>query len=173
MTGVGRISVPSGQFAEEFFNVTSVEKQLKNCSDLERKIKLAAIRDYFIHVKNDTFDNLVHKLLIEDISKKHEIILMIPCFPHSGIDNQIPLFDITQFESKFWNLDKPIPWSDTARDARKCHMCEENNLMLGKEIYNWVTTGNYNLNPANFKIPTKEFSHYFRPDFDILGNKPQ
>ena len=47
-------------------------------------------------------------------------------------------------------------------------MCEENNLMLGQEVYNWVKTGNYNLTPDKFKTPTKEFSHYFRKHFKIL-----
>ena len=173
VTHPGRISVPVGNQEENYVNAALVENALKNCFDFERKIKLAAIRDYFIYVKNDKFDNLVHKLLIEDISKKHKAALIIPCFPNSGIDNQIPLIDISHFEAKFWNLSDPIPWSDTVRDARKCHMCEENNLMLGQEIYNWVKTGNYNLNPANFKTPTKEFSHYFRPDFEILGSKSQ
>lgn len=167
VTHSGRISVPVGIGNQEeyYVNAALVEDALKNCFDFERKIKLAAIRDYFLYVKNDKFDNLVHKLLIEDISRKHEVILMIPAFPNSGIDNQIPLIDISFFESKFWNLNWIYPDSDAGHDARKCHMCEENNLMLGKEIYNWVKTGNYKLNPANFKTPTKEFSHYFRLDF--------
>jgi hypothetical protein len=171
VTAPGRISVPLGQFAEEFFNVPSVEKQLKHCFDLERKIKLNAIRDYFIYVKNDTFDNLVHKLLIEDISKKHQDTLMIPCFAHSGIDNQISLVAIPRFEADFWNMEEIMPWSDTEYDARKCHMGEENNLMLGQEIHNWVRTGNYNLSQENFKTPTKEFTHYFRTDFRILQSR--
>ena len=173
VTAPGRISVPSGQFAEEFFNVPSVETQLKLCFDVNRKIKLNAIRDYFMYVKNDTFDNLVHKLLIEDISNKHKDTLIIPCFAHSGIDNQIPLIDIPRFEAAFWKIEEIMPWSDTEYDARKCHMCEENNLMFGKEIFNWAKTGNYNLSRENFKSPTKEFSHYFRTDFRILRSKQQ
>jgi hypothetical protein len=168
VTGPGRISVPESDQREEFFNLTSVEKHLENCVDFKRKIKLNAILNYFIHVKNDTFDNLVHKLLIEDILKKHGDMLAIPCFAHSGIDNQIPLIAIPRFEADFWNMEEVMPWSDTEYDARKGHMCEENNLMLGQEIYNWVKTGNYNLSRENFKTPTKEFTHYFRTDFRIL-----
>ena len=44
-------------------------------------------------------------------------------------------------------------------------MCEENNLMLGQQIYDWVKTGNYKLVQKNLKTPTKEFTHYFRNDF--------
>jgi hypothetical protein len=171
VTSPGRISVPSGQFAEEFFNVTSVEKHLKYCFDVNRKIKLNAIRDYFMYVKNDTFDEVIHRLIIEDVLKKHKDILMIPCFAHSGIDNQIPLVAIPRFEAAFWKMEEIMPWSDTEYDARKSHMCEENNLMLGQEIYDWVETGNYNLSQENFKTPTKEFTHYFRNDPRILQSK--
>jgi hypothetical protein len=173
VTTPGRISVPIGNATEEFFNVTSVEKQLKYCFDFERKIKLNAICDYFMYVKNDTFDDLVHKLLIEDILKKHTDMLVIPCFAHSGIDNQIPLIAIPRFEAEFWKMKEIMPWSDTEYDARKGHMCEENNLMLGQEIYNWIKTGNYNLSREKFKTPTKEFNHYFRTDPNILRRRQQ
>ena len=172
VTSPGRISVPLGDITEDF-NISALKHKLRNCSDAKRKIQLTAIRDYFIYVKNDTFDNLVHKLLLEDILKKHRDILIIPCFENSGIDNQIPLFNISHFEAKFWNLTDILPWSDTEYDSRKCHMCEENNLMLGQEIHNWVRTGNYNLNQENFKTPTKEFTHYFRTDPHILLSRQQ
>jgi hypothetical protein len=169
VTSPGRLSVPtSDNRTEEFFSSRAVEIQLKNCIDYERKRKLNAISDYFVYVKNDTFDSVVHKLLIEDISKKHNDILMIPCFVDSGIDEQMPLRNISAFEAKFWNMNEILPNSDTVYDARKCHMCEENNLMLGQEIYNWVKTGNYSLTQENFKTPTKEFSHYFRTNPRIL-----
>jgi hypothetical protein len=171
VTSPGRITVPSGTQTEDYFNVIQVEKELKSCFDFERKIKLNAIRDYFIYVKNDTFDNLTHKLLVDHISKKHDNILMIPCFVNSGIDNQIPLFNISHFEANFWNLEEILPNTDTVYDARKCHMCEENNLMLGKEIVNWVNTGNFILDSTKFMKPGKEFNHYFRTDYKILRNR--
>jgi hypothetical protein len=170
VTSSGRISVPLGNTTEEF-NVSALHHKLRNCADAKRKIQLTAIRDYFMYVKNDIFDNLVHKLLLEDISKKHNSMLMIPCFANSGIDNQIPLVAIPRFEADFWNMEEVMPWSDTEYDARKCHMGEENNLMLGQEIHNWVRTENYNLNQENFKTPTKEFTHYFRTDPIILRSR--
>ena len=170
ITSPGRINIVEDNGLETpWFSLRQVETELKNCHDYEKKIKLSAIRDYFIYVKNDKFDEVIHKLLIEDILKKHKNTLMIPCFAHSGIDNQIPLFDISRFEADFWNMEEIIPWSDTKCDARKCHMCEENNLMLGKEIFNWVNTGNFILDPIKFIKPTKEFTHYFR----ILQSRQQ
>jgi hypothetical protein len=75
---------------------------------------------------------------------------------------------IPRFEADFWKMEEIMPWGNTVYDSRKGHMCEENNLMLGQVIYNWVETGNYNLFRENFKTPTKEFTHYFRTDFRIL-----
>jgi hypothetical protein len=169
VTSPGRITVQmEDKRNEDWFSFSQVENELKHCFDVARKIKLNAIRDYFIYVKNSTFDDVVHKLLIEDISKKHNDILMLPCFGHSGISNQTPLIDLAAFEAKFWNMKELLPNSDTEYDARKCHLCDENNLMLGQEMYNWIKTGSYSLKQENFKTPTKEFSHYFRPDPRIL-----
>jgi hypothetical protein len=169
VTTPGRITVQmEDEQNRDWFNFSQVENELKHCFDVERKIKLNAIRDYFIYVKNSTFDDVVHKLLIEDISKKHNDMLMLPCFEWSGIANQIPLFDIPKFEAKLWNMKDLLPNSDTEYDARKCHLCDENNLMLGQEMYHWIKTGSYSLKQENFKIPTKEFSHYFRTDPRIL-----
>lgn len=171
VTHPSRITVPMDGETVDWFNLSQAELELKRCVNYERRVKLKAIRDYYIHVKNDDYDNLTHKLMINNILQKHNDILMIPCFEHSGIDDKIPLVNISYFEAKFWNLKSPLPNGDTIYDARKCHMSEEHNLMLGKEIYNWINTGNYNLNSENFKTPTREYSHYFRSHFDILLGK--
>jgi hypothetical protein len=174
ITNPGRISVPMDGTIKDF-NIGSIERHLKLCVNVERQIILNAIRDYFIYVKNDEFDEVVHRLLVEDISNKHNDMLMIPCFDRSGIDNQTPLLDISKFEADFWNIEEIIPQADLLRqDSRKAHMCEENNLMLGQEIYNWIKTGSFSLKHENFKTPTKEFSHYFRTDFlHLIKNKDE
>lgn len=165
ITNPGRISVPMDSTIKDF-NPGSIERHLRNCVNPERKLILNAILDYFIYVKNDDFDEVVHRLLVEDISNKHNDMLMIPCFDQSGIDNQTPLLDISKFEAEFWGIEEIIPQTDpTRQDSRKAHMCEENNLMLGQEMYNWIKTGSFSIKHENFKTPTKEFSHYFRTDF--------
>lgn len=173
VTHPSRITVPMDNGTTDWFNFSQAEQELKHCVDYNRSVKLKAIRNYFIHVKNDEYDNLVHKLMIKDISEKHNSVLMIPCFKTSGIDNKTPLIDVSRFEAAFWklNVEAPLPMEDNMYDARKCHMCEENNLMLGQEIYNWVKNGNYNLNPEKFKTPTREFKHYFRTHWQLLLGK--
>jgi hypothetical protein len=68
-------------------------------------------------------------------------------------------------------MEEIIPQADLSRqDSRKAHMCEENNLMLGQDVYTWIKTGSFILKQENFKTPTKEFTHYFRNDPRILQN---
>ena len=173
VTNPSRITVPMDNTTVDWFSFSQVEYQLKYCVDNERRVKLQAIYDYFIHVQNNEYDNITHALMVKDISEKNNGVLMLPCFEQSGIDDKMPLIKISEFEAKFWNFtDTILPNWDNVYDARKCHLCEENNLMLGQEIYNWIKTGNYNLTPEQFKEPTKEFTHYFRKHFDILlGNR--
>jgi hypothetical protein len=169
VTTPGRITVPMDNITVDWYSYSQARNELKYATNPARRTKLKAICDYFIHVKNDDYDNVTHKLMIKDILEKHDSVLMLPCFENSGIDGKIPLLKISEFEANFWNFKNTIlPNSDTEYDSRKCHMCEENNLMLGQEVYNWVKTGNYNLTPDKFKTPTKEFSHYFRKHFKIL-----
>ena len=101
-------------------------------------------------------------MLIERISKTHNSMLMIPSFDHSRIQELMPFVKISEFEASFWNLTDVLPNNENLHDARKCHMCEENNLMVGEEIFNWIKTDKFNLDPKKFKTPTREFEHYFR-----------
>jgi hypothetical protein len=163
VTSPGRISLPDkdGKYSH-WYGPAMVEKDLATCFDYNKKVRLNAVRDYFMYVKNDKFDNLVHDLLIENISKKHDSMLMIPSFIYSRIRSSMPFIKISEFEAAFWNLKDVLPHSLGLQDARKCHMCEENNLMVGEEVFNWVKTDKFNLDPKKFNIPTREFDYYFR-----------
>jgi len=163
VTSPGRISLPDkdGKYSH-WYGPAMVEEDLATCFDYNKKVRLNAVRDYFMYVKNDKFDNLVHDLLIENISKKHDSMLMIPSFIYSRIRSSMPFIKISEFEAAFWNLKDVLPHSLGLQDARKCHMCEENNLMVGEEVFNWVKTDKFNLDPKKFKIPTREFDYYFR-----------
>ena len=138
VTSPGRICLPDedGKYSH-CFSVAKVEKDLATCFDYNKKVRLNAVRDYFLYVKNEKFDNLVHDLLIENISKKHSSILMIPSFIYSRIQSLMPFVKISEFEATFWNLTDTLPHGREFQDARKCHMCEENNLMVGKEVFNY------------------------------------
>lgn len=174
VTMPGRLTVPHPTKKNEELHCTpgSIQRQITNCTGDNQKITLNAVQDYFIHVQNARFDREIQKLLIEDIIRKQVTkdnhsnnLLLIPCFHQSGIDNQTPLIMITEFEAKFWNLKETIPASPTQLDCRKAHMCEENNLLLGRKVHTWIKTGRFVLLKENFKTPTKDFSHYFRADY--------
>ena len=48
------------------------------------------------------------------------------------------------------------------QDARKCHMCEENNLIFGKLVNDSLDNKTVNINVDDYVFPTKQFSYYFR-----------
>jgi hypothetical protein len=163
VTSPGRISLPDkdGKYSH-WYGPAMVEKDLATCFDYNKKVRLNAVRDYFMYVKNDKFDNLVHDLLIENISKKHDSMLMIPSFIYSRIRSPMPFIKISEFEAAFCNLTDVLPHSQGLQDARKCNICEENNLMVAEEVFNWVKTYKFNLDPKKFNTPTREFDYYFR-----------
>lgn len=158
----GRITITKDGEYGHWFNLRQVENELAACFEYEKKVRLNAIYNYFKYVKNDKFDNLVQDLLIERILKTHNKILMIPSFEWSRIKGSIPFMTIPEFEASFWNLPEAIPSGQDLVDARKCHMCEENNLIVGEEMVNWIKTDKFNLDPKKFKTPTRKFEHYFR-----------
>jgi hypothetical protein len=48
-------------------------------------------------------------------------------------------------------------------DARKCHLCEENNLILGKQIQHCLENNlELTIDIEKFVTPPREFEHYFR-----------
>jgi hypothetical protein len=159
----GRITISKNGEYGHWFSLNQVEKELAACFDYEKKVRLNAIYSYFKYVKNDQFDNLVHDMLIERILKTHDKVLMIPSFGWSRIQELTPFVSISEFEAAFWNLTEVLPNDKNLYDARKCHMCEENNLMVGEEVFNWIKTDKFNIDSKKFRKPIREFEHYFRP----------
>ena len=162
VTTPGRISLEHNEEYGHWYSLTQVQKELKTCFEYNKNVRLNAVYSYFKYIKNNNFDNLVQDMLIERISKTHNSMLMIPSFDHSRIQELMPFVKISEFEASFWNLTDVLPNNENLHDARKCHMCEENNLMVGEEIFNWIKTDKFNLDPKKFKTPTREFEHYFR-----------
>jgi hypothetical protein len=163
VTNPGRIYLSHNGNYGHWHSLSQVEMKLKQCVEYEEKIKLTAVHDYFKYVKNEKYDNLVHDLMIEHMIEKHQCILMIPSFEYSRIQNKLPLSAVTEFEAAFWKLPTAFFGLNTMwADARKCHMCEENNLMFGHEVLNWVRNGQFNFDAKKFKTPTRPREHYFR-----------
>lgn len=149
---------------KQFFNINTVlslEKESYTFTEFENSL-LNAVKDYYIYVQNDEFDLAVHHAMLDDIKVKFPKVILIPCFHDSFLDNKVGLIDIAQKEQKFFGLGDGIPNSKNFADARKCHLCEENHLILGKKILEFLQGNPVVLNIHDFVNPTKNKEHYFR-----------
>jgi hypothetical protein len=104
--------------------------------------------------------------MLDDIKYKFPKIILISGFPSS-----VPwlrtgsMVSIAQKEQKFFNLGDGMPNDPNFYDARKCHMCEENNEIFGKKVIEFLDGAPVKLNIDNFVNPTKDINHYFRKRF--------
>ncbi len=137
------------------WNLQRVEMELqKKNLDIEWREKLVALKEYFIHVWNES-DLYFHDLMIKDITNMFPSILRLRYGQLDEVSNReckkvygMLLFDI--FQAGY-------------SDARKCHMCEENNLILGKQIQHCLENNlELIIDIEKFVTPPREFDHYFR-----------
>lgn len=168
ITNYNRYYVYVDEVNANWFNIGQVEQILNSCTDKNKRNILESIRLYYAYIQDEEFQKFCHQLLIKDIKKTHDNCLLIPCFEDSLIDRLMPLINISRHEANYWGLEEILPREEDVYDARKCHMCEENNLVLGKSVEKWINTGIYELDERDFCNPTKNFEHYFRTDFKIL-----
>jgi hypothetical protein len=123
--------------------------------DLEWKTKLLALRSYFLHVWNES-DQYFHNLMIKDISN------ILPSILHLSYKQ---LDEVSNWECKklYGGLILHDIFQAGYSDARKCHMCEENNLILGKQIQHCLENNlELIIDIEKFVTPPREFDHYFR-----------
>ena len=138
------------------WNLGSLEIMLsKKNLDLEWKTKLLALRSYFLHVWNES-DQYFHNLMIKDISN------ILPSILHLSYKQ---LDDVSNEECKKLYGGQILHdiFQAGYSDARKCHMCEENNLILGKQIQHCLENNlELIIDVEKFVTPPREFEHYFR-----------
>jgi hypothetical protein len=72
------------------------------------------------------------------------------------------LINIVQKEQKYFGLKDVIPAEKNFYDARKCHLCEENNLILGQKIETFLEGAPVKLCLDDFVNPTRNIDYYFR-----------
>lgn len=102
---------------------------------------------FFTMMYNESDDH-VHQLMIDDIIRRCPDVLLL---------NFDDLIKISDMEFKFFNSKENM-----YNDKRKCHLCEENNIILGKKIKTAMETNTQViLNLSDFVNPTKNFKFYF------------
>ena len=112
---------------------------------------LETIHNFFVYMHNES-DEYFHQLMIDDIVRKRTDVILI---------YYNDLLNISHFEKTFW-LDRGFSF-DGLVDARKCHLSEENNLILGRAIEDKILYDkNIDFSTLKFVDPTKDFDFYFR-----------
>ena len=184
VTDENRITVPPHSYLGNWFkhiNFSSIElyKNIKYDPDPIKRIQITntinAIEGYYKFLHNDTHVDITHKLIIDSISNINKNTLIIPCFNNKLI-NGLSLRDITCYEfsksdihhkiySKYNNFpvvdDENGKW--TCGDYRKCHLSEENNLILFDYIDNAIINNRtiLDLNINSFTPILKDYEFYF------------
>jgi hypothetical protein len=113
---------------------------------------------YKVYIQNIEEEIYKHNLMVNDLQKKSNIIL-IPCFPDSvhGTRKHC-LFDIYKKENLAWGFELPDK-PDISKDNRCCHMTAENNAILAEKLINSIDNNvPFSLNIDDFFTPmNKEF----------------
>jgi len=137
------------------WNLGRIERELeKKELDIELREKLSALSAYFIHVWNES-DQYFHDLMIKDIKNMFPSVLRLR---HEQLDQA----SNNECKKVYGRLLIDI-FQAGYLDARKCHMCEENNLILGKQIQHCLEHNlELTIDIEKFVTPSREFDYYFR-----------
>ena len=139
------------------WNIGRIEKDLANKNlDQETKEKLLALRSYFVYVWNES-DLYFHNLMIKDITNMFPPVLRL-------IYSQLDKASNRECKKVYGRSITDI-FRAGYLDARKCHLCEENNLILGKQIqYCLENNLDLDIDIDKFVTPPKELEYYFRKE---------
>jgi hypothetical protein len=137
------------------WNIGRIQTELANKNlDQETIKKLLALRSYFLYVWNES-DQYFHDLMIKDITN------MFPAVLHLRYQ-QLDEASNRECKKVYGKLLTDI-FQTGYSDARKCHLCEENNLILGKQIqYCLENNLDLDIDIEKFIAPPREFEYYFR-----------
>ena len=133
---------------------------------------LESAEQYILNIQDIEYDKYIHNLMTAEISRIRPDTILIPCFTSSMDDlgGNIPLLTINDEENKSLGKNYNREWERLIRshvDLRRCHMTEENNIMLGKKILNSIETGNkLTLRVEDIVIPKESIIKYFIPRYN-------
>lgn len=115
-----------------------------------------AVLDYYKFIQDDTYDNYIHNLMLDDIVKICHNVILIPAFKNSIQGNHNSLIEVRTNENKAWSYDYFIP--EGFRDERNCHLTVENNIILAKKAEEWLDGSPVEIRLDDFATPiNKEF----------------
>lgn len=170
----GRIHSKVRDTLEHWGTVEQVHRAIANFTDLtfSEKEHLQAIEKYFAYIQDVNKDKTVQTALLQNIKSflrpDIKFISVSPdsCFEDSSTNN---LHKLAFIEPTFFDVDA-FSSKTNYYDARKCHLSEENNLILGKKVLEFLENNvPLDLNFDHFcHTPTMPLDHYFRPHWNKL-----
>lgn len=107
-----------------------------NLKDKDHYIKMIDnFRFYFDNYRNAEFELHVHELLVKNIVTLKPNAVVVPCFPMSitSFQPKDTVYTVQLAETASLDVDLTNVWIDY-QCLRKCHLCEENNIILGNKI---------------------------------------
>lgn len=139
------------------WNFLEAETQLKHNRNLEMTKYLTAMDMFFKYIYNESDDHF-HQLMLDEIKRRCPAGSMI------DVGYRSVLGKVNGSELEYFNVQT---YRDLVNkeyvDARKCHLCEENNLILGKQIQHCLENNlELTIDIEKFVTPSRGFDHYFR-----------
>ena len=149
---------PAGHF---FGSISHIEAFKTITTDPEILKILDSVNVWHDYWRDHGFEYHLHNLMIKNVMS-HDNVLIIPGFPNS-IENYNELYkNLTDIQ--FWELLQIDPNFDvkTMRCKRKCHLSEENNLVLFELVTEAIQNNDriLNLDISRFKKPAKSLNFY-------------
>ena len=145
-----------------------ISRQPNRHDDFEKKF-IEAGSQYFSVIEDREYLKIVHDLMVKDIVKKVPNTILLPVCSESIIGYAYStLGEITIKEHNHFRVNSYL-WKPDNYDARKCHMSEENNLILSKKILEMLDGAPVKIDINDYVLPTKQYSHYFRPNPNVYS----
>ena len=146
---------------EEFgsnWNPSNTQYMLEKQKHSPEKLAHLTAMDMFFKYTYNESDEHFHQLMIDDINRKCPTGFIIEVAYGSVIGG------VSELELKYFNKQQFHEiLLEGFQDARKCHMSEENNLILGKHMHHCIINDIYpTLDKSMFINPTQPFEYYFR-----------
>lgn len=135
-----------------------LENQDKRLTDSDIET-LEHLRSWFL-VSDDKYMRTMHDLMIADIVRRDNDIIMYPCFKNSRISETDPdsfMYNWTLKCHNFFNIEFE-DYSETTNIA--CHMTEEINQKFAEAMYKRIKTGKEIYMPENIEHK-HNLEHYY------------
>jgi|TARA_B110000881_G_C18511145_1_gene482294 hypothetical protein len=136
----------------------------------DRKV-LASLYNWCIFARDDLQEIQHHELMLADILHKNSNTLLIPCFNYemSRMQQECSLMDLHQIDMDYYKID----WQDSGkkwhrkplrpggRELRACHMNDENNIIFGNKLIEYINNNTFSLNIQDYTCSVKDVNYYF------------